>query len=69
MNAPKVWAPICVLVGLLAVTVYAVNIETVTVGNPGTAGELSGEGAGGGGPLAVGARGRLATGTDCPSKP
>jgi len=37
-------------VGFLAGPVFAVNIETVPVGNPGNAGELSGEGAGGWGP-------------------
>jgi len=37
------------LVGPLAVTASAVNIETVPVGNPGNAGELSGAGAGTGG--------------------
>jgi len=41
----------CVMaIGLFAGTVFAVNIETVPVGNPGNAGELSGDGAGGSGP-------------------
>ena len=39
---------------VLAVTsAYAISIETVPVGNPGNAGELSGEGAGGYGPDAI----------------
>ena len=41
---------VAVLAGLLAETALAVNIETVPVGNPGNAGELSGSGAGGVGP-------------------
>ncbi|MDM8005658.1 MAG: SUMF1/EgtB/PvdO family nonheme iron enzyme [Phycisphaerae bacterium] len=41
----------CVMaVGFPAGTVFAVNIETVPVGNPGNVGELSGSGAGGWGP-------------------
>ncbi|HOW71077.1 MAG TPA: hypothetical protein PKY77_10790 [Phycisphaerae bacterium] len=43
-------ASACVVVGLLASTAVAVNIETVPVGDPGNAGELSGLGAGGDGP-------------------
>jgi len=38
------------VVGLLAGMASAVNIDLVPVGNPGNAGELSGEGAGGSGP-------------------
>lgn len=39
---------LCALaLGLLCPAVFAVNIETVPVGNPGNAGELSGAGAGG----------------------
>ena len=37
MNASRVWVLVCVLVGLLVITTDAVNIETVTVGNPGNA--------------------------------
>jgi len=40
----------CLLIAGLAGTALAVNIETVPVGNPGNAGERSGEGAGGYGP-------------------
>lgn len=41
---------VCLLVvGFLASTVSALNMETVSVGNPGNAGELSGAGAGTGG--------------------
>ncbi|MBN2130177.1 MAG: SUMF1/EgtB/PvdO family nonheme iron enzyme [Sedimentisphaerales bacterium] len=50
MKYYKTWVPVCVLVGLLGGTAVAVNIETVPVGNPGNAGELSGSGAGGYGP-------------------
>ncbi len=39
-----------VAAALLATTAQAIDIDTVTVGNPGNAGELSGEGAGGYGP-------------------
>ncbi len=49
-KASKAWVSVCVLVGLLAATARALNIETVPVGDPGNAGELSGAGAGGGGP-------------------
>jgi formylglycine-generating enzyme required for sulfatase activity len=41
---------VAVLIGVVAGTAVAVNIETVPVGNPGNAGELSGSGAGGYGP-------------------
>ena len=41
---------VAVLIGLVAGTAVAVNIETVSVGNPGNAGELSGGCAGGYGP-------------------
>ena len=50
MNASRAWVSVCVVVGLLAGTASAVNIETVPVGNPGNAGSLSGAGAGGYGP-------------------
>ncbi len=50
MIVSKTVASTCVMVVLLAVPALAVNIETVPVGNPGNAGELSGEGAGGFGP-------------------
>lgn len=50
MKAPEQWASVCTLLGLLAGTVGAVDIEAVYVGHPGNAGELSGSGAGGGGP-------------------
>ncbi|MBN1491491.1 MAG: SUMF1/EgtB/PvdO family nonheme iron enzyme [Phycisphaerae bacterium] len=51
MNALILRASVFVLVvALLAGTAMAVNIETVPVGNPGNAGELSGSGAGGYGP-------------------
>ncbi len=43
----------CVAFLGLSNTVMAVTIETVTVGNPGNVGELSGEGAGGWGPDAI----------------
>ncbi len=39
MNASKALVPVCVLVGLLADTAGAVNIETVPVGNPGNPGD------------------------------
>ena len=42
MNTSRAWVSVCVLVGLLAGTAVAVNIETVPVGNPGNAGEFSG---------------------------
>ena len=38
---------------LAATGAYAINIETVPVGNPGNAGELSGDGAGGVGPNVI----------------
>jgi formylglycine-generating enzyme required for sulfatase activity len=50
MTAFKPMASVCVLVGLLSGAASAVNIETVPVGDPGNAGELSGAGAGGYGP-------------------
>src|SRR5665647_1441137 len=50
MTAFKAMVSVCTLVWLLAGAVYAVNMETVPVGNPGNAGELSGAGAGGYGP-------------------
>ena len=51
MNALILRASVFVLVvAVLAGTAAAVNIETVPVGNPGNAGELSGSGAGGYGP-------------------
>ncbi len=43
MNASRASVLGCVLVGLLGGTALAVNIETVPVGNPGNAGELSGD--------------------------
>lgn len=52
MKASRVWVLVCLpIVGLCAsIASAAVNIETVLVGNPGNAGELSGAGAGGYGP-------------------
>lgn len=41
---------VAVLIGLLAGTAFALNIETVPAGNPANAGESSGGGAGGLGP-------------------
>ncbi len=38
---------------LAATSAYAITIDTVAVGNPGNAGELSGSGAGGYGPDAI----------------
>lgn len=40
MSASKAWLSVCVLVALLASTVCAVNIETVSVGNPGNAPDM-----------------------------
>jgi len=37
MNASRTWVSVCVVVGLLAGTSQAVNIDLVTVGNPGNA--------------------------------
>ncbi len=42
MTGFKVVVSVCGLIGLLGGTASAVNIETVPVGNPGNAGELSG---------------------------
>ncbi|MBN1491512.1 MAG: SUMF1/EgtB/PvdO family nonheme iron enzyme [Phycisphaerae bacterium] len=53
MNALVLRASVVVLVALLAGAANAVVIETVPVGNPGNAGELSGSGAGGYGPDAI----------------
>ena len=50
MNASRTWVSVCLVVGLLAGTAGALTMETVPVGNPGNAGELSGAGAGGYGP-------------------
>lgn len=50
MNISRAAPSTFLVLGLLAGTASAVNIETVPVGNPGNAGELSGEGAGGSGP-------------------
>ena len=50
MVVSKAVTSVCMAVALLAVPAVAVNIETVPVGNPGNAGELSGYGAGGSGP-------------------
>ena len=47
MILPKAVALVAVLTGLVAGTAFAVNIETVPVGNPGNAGKLSGASAGG----------------------
>jgi formylglycine-generating enzyme required for sulfatase activity len=44
MKAPEQWASVCTLLGLLAGTAGAVEIETVTVGNSGNAGQISGSG-------------------------
>ncbi len=44
MDTSRVWASVCVLVGLLAGTANAVNIETVTVGNVGTTTDSTGYG-------------------------
>jgi formylglycine-generating enzyme required for sulfatase activity len=49
MKASGTWVSVCVAVGLLAATGLGLNMETVTVGDPGNAGELSGSGAGGSG--------------------
>ena len=50
MNASISRVSVLVWVALLAGTAAAVTIETVPVGNPGNAGQLSGDGAGGYGP-------------------
>ena len=50
MTAFKAMAWVCVLVGLPAGTVNAVELATVVVADAGNAGELSGAGAGGYGP-------------------
>jgi formylglycine-generating enzyme required for sulfatase activity len=50
MNARKMVGMVAAAVLLAAGGAIAVTIETVPVGNPGNAGELSGGGAGGGGP-------------------
>jgi formylglycine-generating enzyme required for sulfatase activity len=50
MMVSRTVVSVCVVVGLLAGTALAVNIETVPVGNPGNAGEWSGESYGGYGP-------------------
>ncbi len=47
MNASRASVSVILAVGLLAATAWALNIETVPVGNPGNVGELSGAGAGG----------------------
>ncbi len=47
MTVFKATVSVCVVVAFLAGTAIAVNIETVPVGNPGNAGELSGPSAGG----------------------
>lgn len=39
----RTWVAACVTIGLMVGSVCAVTIETVPVGNPGNAGELSGE--------------------------
>jgi hypothetical protein len=44
---------VAAMVSVVASTAVAMNIETVPVGNPGNAGELSGLGAGGWGPDAI----------------
>ena len=53
MTAFKAAVLVCVVIGLLAGTASALSMETVPVGNPGNAGELSGAGAGGYGPDAI----------------
>ena len=51
MKTSRITIVACLLVGgLLGNAATAVNIDLVTVGDPGNAGELSGAGAGGGGP-------------------
>jgi len=50
MNASRAWVSVCVVIGLLAGTAGAVVIATVPVGNPGNAGEWSGDNYGGYGP-------------------
>jgi len=47
VNIIRTFLSVAVFVGLVAGTAVAVDVETVTVGNPGNAGELSGSGAGG----------------------
>ena len=39
MNASRAWVSACVVIGVLAGTAGAVNIETVPVGDPGNAGD------------------------------
>ncbi len=54
MNASRAWVSVCVAVGLLAGTASALNMETVSVGDPGNTGELSGASVPGGyGPDAI----------------
>jgi formylglycine-generating enzyme len=44
VNTARIWVSVCALLGLLAGTALAVNIETVPVGNAGNTGEPSGGG-------------------------
>ncbi len=50
MNASQAMVSVCVALGLLVTPVVALNITTVSVGNPGNMGEWSGESYGGYGP-------------------
>ena len=42
MNASRGWVSVCAMIGFLAGTASALNMETVPVGDPGNAGEHSG---------------------------
>ncbi len=52
MNATRAWVSACVAIGVSAGSIWAVNIETVLVGDAGNAGQLAGQ-YGDGGPAHI----------------